>query len=74
MPDDLREIVDNPIFLIDELTLDSVRARTYEVSDSGDEPGRRMNFSVLYENILVEIGSKGASPEAIFEILQQIKK
>ena len=39
VPGHLREIVDNPVFSIDELTLDTVRARAYEVSDSGDEPG-----------------------------------
>lgn len=74
VPDELREIVDNPIFLIDDLTLDTVRARSYEVSDSGDEQGSRMRFSVLYGDILVELNVKGATPEAMFEILQQIKK
>jgi hypothetical protein len=74
VPDELREIVDNPIFLIDELTLDAVRARSYEVSDSGDEQGHRMRFSVLYGDTLVELNVKGATPEAVFEILQQIKK
>lgn len=74
VPDKLREIVDNPIFLIDELTLDTVRARSYEISDSGDEQGPRMHFSVLYENTLLELNVKGVTPEAIFEILQQIKK
>lgn len=74
VPDELRQIVDNPIFLIDELTLDTVRARSYEVSDSGDEQGSRMRFSVLYGDTLVELNVKGATPEAMFEILQQIKK
>ena len=74
VPDDLREIVDNPIFLIDELTLDAVRARTYEVSDSGDQPDIRMRFGVLYGNVLVELSVKGATPETMFDILQQIKK
>ena len=74
VPDELREIVDNPIFHIDELTLDVVQARTYEVADSGDEPGQRMRFSVLYGDILVELNVKGASPEVMFDILQQIKK
>jgi hypothetical protein len=74
VPDELREIVDNPIFLIDELTLDTVRARSYEVSDSGDEQGQRMRFSVLYGDTLVVLNVKGATPEAVFEILQQIKK
>jgi hypothetical protein len=74
VPDELREIVDNPIFLVDELTLDVVQSRTYEVSDSGDEPGQRMRFSVLYEDVLVELSVKGISPEIMFDIIQQIKK
>lgn len=74
VPVELREIVDNPIFLIDELILDTVRARSYEVSDSGDEQGHRMRFSVLYGDTLVELNVKGATPEAVFEILQLIRK
>jgi hypothetical protein len=74
VPDELREIVGNPIFLIDELTLDTVRARSYQVSDSGDEQGPRMQFSVLYQDVLVELSVKGVSPEVMFDILQQIKK
>lgn len=74
VPDKLREIVENPIFLIDELTLNIVRARSYKVSDSGDEQGSRMRFSVLYEDVLVELSVKGVTPDAMFDILQQIKK
>jgi hypothetical protein len=74
VPDELREIVDNPIFLIDELTLDAVRARAYEVLDSGDEQGPRMRFSVLYGDTLVKLNVKGATPESVLEMLQQIKK
>lgn len=74
VPDELHEIVNNPIFLIDELTLDTVQSRFYEVSDLGDEQGHRMRFSVLYGDTLVELKVKGATPEAVFEILQQIKK
>ena len=74
MPDELREIVDDPIFNIDELTIDAVKARTYEIADAGDKPGPRMHFSVLYGDILVELSIKGVSSEVIFEILQQIKK
>lgn len=74
VPDELREIVDNPIFLIDELTLEAVQARTYDVSDSGDEPGPRMRLGVLYGDVLVELRVKGASSEAILDILQQINR
>ncbi len=74
VPDELREMVDNPIFQIDELTLDTVRARSYEVLDSGDEQGQRMRFGVLYGDVLVELSIKGVSPEVVFDILQQIKR
>jgi len=74
VPGDLHEIVDNPVFLIDELTLDVVRTRAYELPDSGDQPGARMRFGVLYGNVLVELNAKGATPEAMFDMLQQIKK
>lgn len=74
VPDILREIVNNPVFLINELTLDAVRARTYEIADAGDEPGQRMGFSVLYGDILVEIRIKGVTPEVIYDILQEIKE
>lgn len=72
VPDELRKIVNNPIFPVDELTLEAVQARTYEVSDAGDEPGQRMRFGVLYGDILVELSVKGASSEAVFDTLQQI--
>ncbi len=74
VPDALREIVDNPIFLSEELTLEVVQTRAYEISDAGDEPGHRMRFSVLYGDILVEISAKGVSPDAMVNILQQIKQ
>jgi hypothetical protein len=66
--------VENPIFRIEDLTLEAVQARAYEVSDAGDISGPRMRFSVLYGDILVEIDVKGASPETIFESLRQLEK
>lgn len=72
VPNELREIVDNPIFLIDELTLDVVQARTYEAADSGDELGQSMRFGVFYGDILVEINVKDVSSDVLIEFLQQI--
>ncbi|TCT15995.1 hypothetical protein EDC18_1029 [Natranaerovirga pectinivora] len=48
VPNELWEIVDNPIFHIEDLTLEAVKARAYTMSDKGDESGYRMRFSVLY--------------------------
>jgi len=33
-----------------------------------------MRFSVLYGDTLVKLNVKGATPEVMFEILQQIKE
>lgn len=73
VPEELREIVDNPIFLIDELALGVVQSRTYEIADVGDESDERMHFSVLYGDVLIELNVKGASAGAIFNILKEIE-
>lgn len=75
VPENLREIVENPIFPIEDLTLDVVKARAYTINDTGDVDGYRMRFSVLYDgNILIEVRSKGVDPEDVFNQLINIKK
>ncbi len=74
VPEELREIVDNPIFLCDELTLDVIYKRAYTIDDSGDSEGYRMRFSVLYGDIIVEISTKGISPEWLYEQLSGLIK
>ncbi len=67
VPRQLREIVNDPIFRAEELTLQAVCARAYTVSDAGDSDGWRMNFSVLYDDrIVIEVSSKGLAPEWIY--------
>lgn len=73
VPEELRQIVDHPIFSIDELTQDVVNRRAYYVDDSGDTPGARMNFGVLYGEVLVEVTAKGVSPEWLYERLSGLK-
>jgi hypothetical protein len=73
VPDQLREVVGNPIFKAEELTLETVQSRAYTVDDVGDEPGYRMRFSVLYGDVVVEVSAKGAQPEDIFSMLKEIK-
>jgi len=73
VPDELRQIVDNPIFSAEDLTLDMVRARAYSVSDSGDSSGPRMTFSVKYGDTVVEVRSKGIDPQWIYEQLISLK-
>lgn len=72
VPDQLREIVDNPIFKAEELTLKAVKSRAYTMDDAGDESGYRMHFSVLYGDILVQVSAKGVKIEDIFNILKAL--
>jgi hypothetical protein len=72
VPDELREIVDNPIFNIKELTLDTIKARTYTLDDAGDSNAYRMHFSVLYGDVIVDVSSKGISPEWMYSQLESI--
>lgn len=73
VPEELREIVDNPIFDISELTLEAVCARAYSINDSGDSKGLRMHFSVLYGDIIVEVSCKGVNPEWLYSQLKALK-
>ena len=73
VPDDLREIVNDPVFKIEELTLDTVYKRARIINDIGDTNGYRLMFSILYNDTVVSISTKGVSPEWVFEALKSIK-
>ena len=74
VPADKRQIVDEPIFRAEELTLDAVRARTLSVADAGDSAGERMSFAVLFDgDVLVRISTKGVSHEWVFEQLSAMR-
>ena len=66
VPEELREIVDDPIFDAQELTLEAVYRRAYKVQDVGDTNGWRMRFSVRYGDVIVSISSKGVEPEWLY--------
>ena len=73
VPDELREIVNNPVFKAENLSLKAVKTRAYTVNDAGDDnTGYRMHFSVLYGDMVVEVNVKGGRPEDIFNILQAV--
>jgi len=73
VPAELRAIVDNPVFAVEDLTLEAVRARAYQIDDAGDDnTGYRMRFSVLFGAVVVEFNIKGAWPEEIFELVKTI--
>lgn len=73
VPDELREIVNHPIFDIDELTLDVVYARSRLTEEAGDISGYRTGFDVRFGDILIRIRTKGVAPEWIYGELTSLK-
>lgn len=69
VPEELFEIVDHPIFDIDELTLEAVNRRAYTINESNDTDGIRMTFGVRYGDVVVEITTKGVSAQWIYDQL-----
>ena len=69
VPDELREIVNDPIFEAEELTLEAVYCRAYKVDDAGDTNGWRMKFSVKYGDVIVSVSTKGVDPEWVYQQL-----
>lgn len=74
VPENLREIVDNPIFEADELTLETVYARAYQVNEVGEDDGWRMEFCVRYEDVIVEVRTKGIEPTWVYEQLMNLQR
>lgn len=69
VPDELREIVDDPIFEAEELTLETVYCRAYKIDDAGDTDGWRMKFSVKYGDVIVSVSTKGIESEWLYRQL-----
>lgn len=74
VPDELREIVDNPIFEAKELTPEAVYCRAYKVNDAGDTDGWRMRFSVKYGDVIVSVSAKGVEPEWLYQQLKLLNQ
>lgn len=72
VPEELWEVVNDPVFEIDDLTLEAVKLRTYYVEDAGDTDGPRMNFSVRYGDVLVRVTAKGVEPEWVYDCLKDL--
>jgi len=74
VPAELHEIVNDPIFLAEDLTAEAVWARAYRVNDAGDTDGWRMAFTVKYGDILVHVRAKGVDPQWLYAQLMNIGK
>ena len=74
VPEELREVVDNPIFYAEELSPELIWARAYKSGEQGDSNGWRMSFSVLYGDTVVTVRSKGVDPDWLYTQLLSIRK
>lgn len=72
VPEELFKVIDHPIFDIDELTLEAVSRRSYFINENNDTDEIRMTFGVRYGDIVVDVTTKGVSPEWIYEQLINI--
>jgi hypothetical protein len=74
VPDELRLVVDSPVFYADEMTIDVIGKRIYTLGETGENEINvpRADFSVLYGDVLVNFMSKGLSAEQIWTMVQEV--
>jgi len=73
VPEELLRYLKNPVFLSEELTPEMLMARAHQLdNDQLDASGQRMDFSVLYDDVIVFINTIGASPEQLYEMLAEL--
>lgn len=64
VPVEYQETFSNPVFRIEDLSLEVVRARTKIMADSGDTSTPRANFDVLYgDGTLISFSGRGTAEE-----------
>jgi hypothetical protein len=72
IPAELWEYVNSPVFQAEELSLDVIKARAYLSDEQGDS-GWRVDFSVLYDDVIVSVNSKGISPKEVWEMFTALR-
>jgi len=76
VPPELFEVVQHPVFLAEELTLEVVQTRAVpDESRIGEVAGAslvQMNFSVLFDDVIIRLDVRGSSAEQVWEMLQAI--
>lgn len=72
VPAEFRESFDNPVFALEDLSLEIVRSRMISYDDKGDTDTPRGNFSVLYPSgVLVHFNGRG-TPEEIWKLFESV--
>lgn len=68
VPEEYREVFQDPVFAMEDLSLEVIRSRVVSYQDRGDTATPRGNFRVLYpEGVLVRFNGRG-TPEEIWEM------
>ena len=74
VPEEFREYFENPVFLAGELTPEMLKARAHLAeNDRIGAPGQQVDFSVLYDDVIVFVNAIGASPEQLYDMLTELK-
>jgi len=60
-----------PLFLAEEVTLETVSSRVYHTVGKWDIP--RMQFEVLYGDVIVSIHAVDAAPEQVYELIDMVR-
>ena len=64
VPEEYREVFENPVFAAEDLSLELVQSRMKSVADKGDTDTPRGNFSVIYpDGILLYFNGDGTAEE-----------
>ncbi|MCL2708696.1 MAG: hypothetical protein FWF03_06230, partial [Defluviitaleaceae bacterium] len=77
--EELRELVMNPVFRYSDLTFEAIRARATQAherranGEANDASDLHMNFSVLYNDVIINLSTRGVPPEHVWEMLSELK-
>lgn len=64
VPEEYRQVFDDPLFAAEDLSLEVVRSRMKSVRDAGDTNSPRGRFSVLYpEGVVLHFNGRGTAEE-----------
>lgn len=74
MPSDKSYIIKNPIFRIEDLTLNVIKKRERPDNEPEAPNGIHIDFCVLYGDVIVEISAEGISAEYLFNELTELPR
>ena len=71
VPDDIINYLQHPVFLAEEMSLEVEQARAH-ITGRGGWEDPQMNFSVMFDDAVITIGSSGVTVEQVWEMIVSI--